>query len=258
MRQLFSTTVAPVADYASPIWYLVVPESTLRLLEQAQRVRAQAIISSFRTVALAYRRGGSWGEAASAEAARSHASLLDWHTLPEPVPSPCQVGKESKEDQAIHVTLKDGSSPVQRPQGDRRRAYYTVCMHALVSKPKILIQGGNEAKEVATKAAYRTVDLFTDGSVRNEHVGIGIWSAHGSISRTVGRAARTNVHLTELEAIRVAVTLPTDTVLRLAKVRVFSDSRTALQSIMQPKRGDSQRLVKEVLQNLTGKDISLH
>jgi hypothetical protein len=35
MRQLFSATVAPVMDYASPIWYLAISDKTLAKLERA-------------------------------------------------------------------------------------------------------------------------------------------------------------------------------------------------------------------------------
>lgn len=52
MRQLFSATVAPVVDYASPIWYLAVSDKMLATLERAQRVAAQAKMKEFRIVGL--------------------------------------------------------------------------------------------------------------------------------------------------------------------------------------------------------------
>jgi len=43
-RQLFTATVAPVVDYASAVWYPMLPESRLHLLQAALRIAAQAVI----------------------------------------------------------------------------------------------------------------------------------------------------------------------------------------------------------------------
>lgn len=52
MRQLFPATIAPVMDYASPIWYPAVSDKVLVTLERAQRVAAQATIGGLRTMGL--------------------------------------------------------------------------------------------------------------------------------------------------------------------------------------------------------------
>ena len=52
MRQLYTATVAPVMDYASPVWYLAVSNKTMAVLHRAQRVAAQAIVGGFRTLGL--------------------------------------------------------------------------------------------------------------------------------------------------------------------------------------------------------------
>ena len=51
-RQLFWSTVAPVIDYALVIWSPGLAKSTLKKLDQIQRIGAQAITRGFRTVAL--------------------------------------------------------------------------------------------------------------------------------------------------------------------------------------------------------------
>jgi ribonuclease HI len=35
MRHLYAATVAPVMDYASPVWYLAVSDKTLSVLHRA-------------------------------------------------------------------------------------------------------------------------------------------------------------------------------------------------------------------------------
>jgi Reverse transcriptase (RNA-dependent DNA polymerase) len=52
-RQLFESTVAPVVDYASNIWMYTYGTAGMASLNRVQRVGAQAIIGSFRTVAVA-------------------------------------------------------------------------------------------------------------------------------------------------------------------------------------------------------------
>jgi hypothetical protein len=52
MRQLFLATVTPATDYASPVWYLTVPDQALAVFDRAQRVAAQAIIGGFKTMGL--------------------------------------------------------------------------------------------------------------------------------------------------------------------------------------------------------------
>jgi hypothetical protein len=50
---LFRATVAPVVNYASNIWIYVCRSSAIASLNRVQRVRAQAIIGAFCTVAVA-------------------------------------------------------------------------------------------------------------------------------------------------------------------------------------------------------------
>ena len=52
VKQLAKSSVLPVADYASPIWYPLATQELMQLLQQAQRIAAQAVIRGFRTVAL--------------------------------------------------------------------------------------------------------------------------------------------------------------------------------------------------------------
>jgi hypothetical protein len=51
-RQFFIATVAPTVDYALFLWSLRANGRTRKLLEPIQRIAAQAIVGTFRTVAL--------------------------------------------------------------------------------------------------------------------------------------------------------------------------------------------------------------
>jgi hypothetical protein len=50
-RQLFTCTVAPVVDYASSVWMHAYKDKLMGPINRVQRVAAQAIVGTFRTVA---------------------------------------------------------------------------------------------------------------------------------------------------------------------------------------------------------------
>lgn len=51
VKQLATSAVLLVADYASPVWYLIATHEIKQLLMQAQRITAQVVIGGFYTVA---------------------------------------------------------------------------------------------------------------------------------------------------------------------------------------------------------------
>lgn len=53
-----------------------------------------------------------------------------------------------------------------------------------------------------TATECTTVDFYTDGSVRNDRAGIGIWTSMWEMSKLVEREDDTNAHYTELQAMR--------------------------------------------------------
>ena len=83
-RQLFVSTIAPVVDYASPIWAPGATMSALRLLENVQRIGAQAVTGGFSTVACCVAESESGVEPATL---RHHnqqrAAWIRWHTRPK-------------------------------------------------------------------------------------------------------------------------------------------------------------------------------
>ena len=64
-------------------------------------------------------------------------------------------------------------------------------------KPRVFIKDKEEAlAETALKRCG--LDVYTDGSVRNDLAGFGIWSCTFEVSQTMARAEETNIHLAEL------------------------------------------------------------
>ena len=78
------------------------------------------------------------------------------------------------------------------------------------------------------------------------------------MSRTTRRANEINVHLTELEAIWLAISNLSHNVHRSVRIRVFSDSQSALRSIQSPKVNDSLELVLKIREKIRKATYSLH
>jgi ribonuclease HI len=115
-----------------------------------------------------------------------------------------------------------------------------------------------EAAKLATAEQPATINFYTDGSVRNGRAGIWIWTSVWEVSRTIRRAEETNVHLTELEAIWVAIKGLSHEINELVKIRVFSDSQSALRSIQSVKINDSIGLVMKIREKIAKATFSLH
>jgi hypothetical protein len=86
-RQLFTLTVAPVVDYALSVWMHACKDKAIRLINQVQRVGAQAIVGTFLTVMTSV--AETEAHIASAQHCfwrRAVKLWTDLHTLPETNP----------------------------------------------------------------------------------------------------------------------------------------------------------------------------
>jgi ribonuclease HI len=78
------------------------------------------------------------------------------------------------------------------------------------------------------------------------------------VARTIGRVKETNVHLIELEAIWIAIKGLAHENNRLVKIRVFSNSQSALRSIQSAKINNSIGLVMKIREKIAKATFSLH
>ena len=256
IRQLFSATVAPVMDYASPIWSQMIPEKCLGLLEPAQRTAAQAIICSFKTVSIIIAEAE-----AGIKAIRQR--LLDqmlnfWisiqkldDTHPHAKLAKRQEGKRfcSPIGKAAEMFKNISATKMQRIP--------TILCSPWGLKPRVFIKDKEDAiRETIPKSGR--LDVYTDGSIRNGKAGLGIWSRKFKLSQTTVRAEETSIHLTELQAILLATKKPIIARDGMAEMRIFTDSKVALQNILKPKRNDCQSMVAEIRKVLVTKFVSIH
>lgn len=86
-RQLFTSMVAPVVDYASSVWMHACKDKAIRPINRVQRVGAQAIVGTFLTVATSVAEAESHITSAQHRFWRRAMKLwTDLHTLPEANP----------------------------------------------------------------------------------------------------------------------------------------------------------------------------
>ncbi|KAJ5865178.1 uncharacterized protein N7529_007094 [Penicillium soppii] len=86
-RQLFSSTVAPVVDYASNVWMHALKNQNIGPINRVQRVGAQAIVGTFLTVATSVAEAEAHIAAARHRFWRRAVKMwTDLHTLPETNP----------------------------------------------------------------------------------------------------------------------------------------------------------------------------
>jgi ribonuclease HI len=252
-RQLFTATVAPVVDYASFVWSTRLTNAMTNLLLPIQRLAAQAIVGTFRTVAL---------PVAEAEAAIEplqsrwqHQSLRTWislHTLPTKHPF-------WKSRRRIDITNKRFVSPLQvhaqrweRVNVNRVETIRPYCVPPWYDRAEIEIQGHDKAIE-ATQNQTGTLQFYTDGSVRNDLVGVAVWCRKGSRNECIGSSQDLSVCFAELFAIwRVvqAIEIHADSHQDFHSKHfiIRSDSQAALKSLAHPRQQSGQHIVISILE----------
>ena len=254
-RQLFATTVVPTVDYASFIWSSHQTSSMIRILQPIQRMAAQAIVGTFRTVALPI---------AEAEAAieplqtrwrrQSLRAWVDLHTLPAKHPF-------WKSKRRVDVTNKRFVSPLQKQAQQWRDVELThvetitpYCVPPWYGQAEIEIHEHDRAMEIVQDLTG-DVEFYTDGSVRNELVGVAVWCKVGGRNECIGKSQDFNVYFAELFAIwRVVQSIETNTVThpndRPRRFIIRTDSQAALKSLARPRRQSGQHIIASILESV--------
>lgn len=259
-RQLFQATVAPTLDYASPIWSTRLSASMTRMLNQAQRIGAQAIIGAFRTVSLER----AEMEASISPIAQRFKEQQDkfWvksHTLPEKHPF-------WKIHSLIDTGCKRFESPLQRIAAGMETCDLSdmekieaFCRPPWQKSVPISIPNKEEAKKWAETSPE--LKIFVDASYRKGKVGIGMFHPTGNnqegfrISRKIGHCEGLTATYGETLAIEQAIDFICESgyiqnrprnVTESTTYVVVSDSQTAIQQIGNPRNQSGQAIVRRI------------
>jgi hypothetical protein len=104
-RQLFTSTVFPVVDYASNVWMHAFKDKAVGPINRVQRVGAQAIVGTFLTVATSVAEAEAHIATAHSRPWRRAVKMwTDIHTLPETNPLRRNTG--NSEDSTVHRYIR--------------------------------------------------------------------------------------------------------------------------------------------------------
>ena len=212
VKQLAKSLVLPVADYASPIWYLLATQELRQLLQQVQRITAQAIIRGFRTVALPIAEVEA-GLLPLEQRLRNQA-IAFWVSI-------YKLGKSHPHWMIRRQRLcRRHRSPLQRIaemcEDVQVNGVLEVKPYACppwVAKPNVVICKDEEhARAIIEDYKPGQVDIYVDASVRNGRAGVGVYATPSKVmlSKTVASSDQADAHLTELLAISEAANWPWD------------------------------------------------
>jgi hypothetical protein len=241
-RQLFGSTVAPVVDYASNIWMHACGTAGMASLNRVRRVGAQAIIGSFRTVAVAVAETeASIRTVRERHADRATKLWVGLHTLPKTNPlsrlstrvfrkftSPLQKIAQAHEDVPI-----DDMEMIQE--------YAISPWEQRI--PAIIDLHSKRAVEMANRT--NGICIATSSSVRKDIVGMGgaIYDTCGrmpngqlvTFTATLGPRSEQNPYVAELEAMAMAIQgIPPYLLQR--QITIITSNQAAIQVVNQPKQ----------------------
>lgn len=251
-RQLFESTVAPVVDYASNIWMHACGTAGMASLNRVQRVGAQAIIGSFRTVAVAVAETeASIRTVRERHAERATKLWVGLHTLPKTNPlsristrvlrrfiSPLQKIGQAHEDIPIDTveTIQEYAISPWEPR-----------------VPAIINPDSERAAEVAN--CISGICIATSSSERKGMVGMGgaIFDTYSRMPNgqpitfaiTLGPRSEQNPYVAELEAIAMAIQGVPPYLLR-REITIVTSNQAALQVVSQPKQQSGQASVMRI------------
>ena len=240
-RQLYTSTVAPIMDYAAPVWFPKATKASVRQLERGQRIGAQAIISSFSTVALAVAEAEA-GLLPIRERQHRHISKfwIDLHSLPSNHPCAKLRCKPTRRYKSPLMVIARWMGPLDVTSIETIRPFCITPWHRI---PCCSYEHG----EVAGNA----VAVYTKGSVRNGLAGIGVEASELQIqiSETMGRSEEVTGSFTALKAMERALEalVPIRHTLRKREINIFTNKRGLLKTIQRPRHQAGQSTIRNII-----------
>jgi len=258
-RQLYVATVAPVVDYASPVWSMGLPARMAGIAEQVQRIGAIAIIAGFKTVALPIAEAeASLMPTTQRWTSQRRRFWVDLHTLP--IANPLwRIRRMIEEVQQRHRSVLYRTAVALKNMDLRNlERIQPFCLAPWQPRPQVWIDERERAIEVADRADPGRV-IFTDASSRRGRMAIGVayrWVvAPRSHNKVVGSSATLGVHHAELMGIEEACRMiesdwPGHDILPSTAVTIFSDSQSALQMLANPRQQSGQAVLRSISERL--------
>ena len=263
-RQLYSSAVIPIMDYAASSWFtdgMTGRIAQLKLLERVQRLGAQAIVKSFRSVSLEILQVES-GLLPTTHRLQLHMSKswCNLHTMPKDHP----FWKLIRNNWAVRL-----ATPFREMRNITLEEMESFPRHSLESiipaavepwaKPLnvIITQDRDQAKTFANEC-NTGIRIYTDGSGKNGTLGAAAIVYIGnnkqlslSRSETYLSIGFSNVYVAELYGIFLAVhqirfKMLNRPSLRGSPITIFTDNQAALRSLINIRHQSGQFLLLEI------------
>jgi hypothetical protein len=247
-------------DYASTVWSHRRRVKETKLLNEVQKMGAQAITGAFKTVSVAV----AEAEASITPAGERHAQAgtrfyVNMQTLPKTHPLATLRVRETRSYLSPLTKLAlvhDGV--IERMETIEPYALPPWQRHMVVEydSDKEVAADAGTSDDVTEASSMRQVLIATSASARNGIVGMGGvvrntagGGAHDGIiakySITFGPRDEQNAYTTELEAVAVVLRCMPDG-LRHREVIIATRNRSALQAIAKPRQQSGQGAIREI------------
>jgi ribonuclease HI len=249
-RHLFTAAVCPSMDYASNVWMHACVERTMKGINRVQKLGAQAIVGTFRTVAIAI----AEAEASilpALERFTRRTSKLWVHIRALPDSNPLRKIRTTAFRRFISP-LQQIASACQAIAIDRIET-----IHPFTISPweqRLVIETDTDKSNEIVKAGW-AVRIATSSSARNAIVGMGgkillpksISGKHQAytFSTTLSIKSEQNAFTAELAAMEKALKLLPEPVKHLAVV-IITNNKAAVSAVGQPRQQSGQEVIRRI------------
>jgi ribonuclease HI len=267
-RQLFTSTVAPVVDYASNVWMHSFKNKNIGPINRVQRVGAQAIVGTFLTVATSVAEAEAHIATVQHRLWRRAAKMwTDMHTLPVTNPlrrSTAQIKKFRRYHRSPLYQVADALKSIEM------ETLETINPFTLAPWEERVQGDGQDLPETQTETGG-VMRIAVSSSARNEIVGFGVAIEKQppryrkprlkTFSVTLGVRTEQNPYSGELAAMAHA--LNTLRGLKRCRVTLLTSNKAAALTLNNPRQQSGQEHICQIyklIQRLRrhGNRISIH
>ncbi|OQD94840.1 hypothetical protein PENSOL_c023G07510 [Penicillium solitum] len=250
-RQLFTSTVAPVVDYASNVWMHACKDKAMGPINRVQRVGAQAIVGTFLTVAT------SVAEAEAHLATVQHRfwrravkMWTDIHTLPETNPlrrNTARIKKFRRYHRSPLYQVADALKNIEMETLETINPF-------TLAPWEVRVQADVEATPQSPTVPGGLMQIATSSSARNELVGFGVAIERQppryrklklkTLSATLGVRAEQNPFSAELAAMAYALNLVIG--VKDYRITLLTSNKAAALTLRNPRQQSGQEFVYQL------------
>jgi hypothetical protein len=249
-RQLFTSTVAPVVDYASTVWMHACKDKASGPINRVQRVGAQAIVGTFLTVATSVAEAEAHIAAAQHRFWRRAVKMwTDIHTLPETHPlrkSTACMKKFRRYHRSPLYQVTDALKNIEMETLETINPF-------TLAPWETRVQSDVEAMPDPHTASGGSIQIAVSSSARNGLVGFGVAIKKQppryrklklkTFSVTLGARSEQNPFSAELAAMAHVLNMLVG--LKDYRIMLLTSNRAAARTIANPRQQSGQDFIRQ-------------